>query len=86
MLSIIYILTGELQQDFQLIQNTTLSIQFDSHPEQPTEITKLRQHAHVAILIYQQAMSRKKLDSQEKLEAQDSKKKMRQAFAGPPMD
>lgn len=75
MLSIIYILTGELQQDFQLIQNTILSIQFDSHPEQPTEITNLRQHAHVAILIYQQAMSTKKLDSQEKLEAQDSKKK-----------
>jgi hypothetical protein len=33
------ILTGEHQQDFQLIQNRGLSIQFGFHLEQPAKIT-----------------------------------------------
>ena len=45
------VLTAGRQLDFQPIQNTSLSIQFGFHHEQPAQITSLRQHVHVATLI-----------------------------------
>jgi len=66
------VLTEGHQQDFQLIQNTSLSIQSGFHLEQPAEISNFKQHVHVASSSDTNMPvnnEQKKMDSSKKVEA-----------------
>lgn len=64
-----FVLTGEHQQYFQLIQNTILSIEFDFLPEQPMEDHKLQTTCTgcYSNLIASIPYSHKKLEAQDNI-------------------